>query len=49
MEVSIQLHAPTALPPMRAPGTHWIGGWVVSSDGLDAVANNKKFHHYPCR
>jgi hypothetical protein len=34
MEVSGQLHAPVALPPReRAPGTHWIGGWV----GLRAV------------
>jgi hypothetical protein len=29
MEVSGQLHAPTALLPTEAaPGTHWIGGWV---------------------
>jgi hypothetical protein len=26
MEVSGQLHAPTALPPGKDP--HWIGGWV---------------------
>jgi hypothetical protein len=31
LEVSGQLHAPTALPPgERASGTHWIGGWVDS-------------------
>jgi len=24
----------------RAPGTHWIGGWVSHTAGLDAVANN---------
>jgi hypothetical protein len=26
--MSCQLHAPAALPRERAPGTHWIGGWV---------------------
>jgi hypothetical protein len=29
MQVNDKLHAPAALPPReRAPGTHWIGGWV---------------------
>jgi len=28
MAMSGQLHGPAALPPGRAPGTHWIGGWV---------------------
>jgi hypothetical protein len=29
MGVSGQLHAPAALYPReRAPGTHWMGGWV---------------------
>jgi hypothetical protein len=38
MEVSGQLHAPAALPPgERAPGTHWIGGWVGPTAVLDAV------------
>jgi hypothetical protein len=38
MEVSGQLHAPTALPPReRAPGTHWIGGWVGPRAVLDTI------------
>jgi hypothetical protein len=41
MEVSGQLHAPAALPSGRAPGTHWIGGWVGSRDILDAVVKRK--------
>jgi hypothetical protein len=28
-------------PSERAPGTHWIGGWVGPIDGLDAVAKWK--------
>jgi len=43
MEVSGQLHAQVALHPReRDPGTHWIGGWVSSRAGLDALVN-------PCR
>jgi hypothetical protein len=42
MEVSGQLHTTAALPPReRAPGTHWIGGWVVPRAVLDAVVNRK--------
>jgi hypothetical protein len=42
MEVSGQLHAPAALPPKeRAPGTHWIGGWVGPRAVLDAVVKRK--------
>jgi hypothetical protein len=37
MEVSRQLHAPPALSPGKAPGTHWIGGWVGPRAVLDAV------------
>jgi hypothetical protein len=38
MEVSSQFHDPAALPPgERAPGTHWIGGWVGLRVGFDAV------------
>jgi hypothetical protein len=38
MEVSVQLHAPAALPPSeRAPGTNWIGGWVGPRAVLDTV------------
>jgi hypothetical protein len=33
-----QLHASTVLTPgERAPGTHWIGGWVGPGTGLDVV------------
>jgi hypothetical protein len=28
-------HAPTASPPWKSPGTHWIGGWVDPRAGLD--------------
>jgi hypothetical protein len=41
MEVSGHLHAPAALPRERAPGTHWIGGWVCSRAVLDAVVKRK--------
>jgi hypothetical protein len=41
MEGSGQLHASGALPPERASGTHWIGGWVDSRAGLDAVVKRK--------
>jgi hypothetical protein len=41
MEVSGQLHAPAALPPGRAPGTNWIGGWVGPRAVLDAVVKRK--------
>jgi hypothetical protein len=45
MEVSGQLHVPAALPPgEKAPGTHWIGGWVGPSVGLDAVEKRKILH-----
>jgi hypothetical protein len=33
-----QLHAPAALPPgERAPGTHWMGGWVYPRAGLGEI------------
>jgi hypothetical protein len=28
-------------PSKRAPGTHWIGGWVGSRAGLDAVVKRR--------
>jgi hypothetical protein len=28
-------------PGERAPGTHWIGGWVSPRDGLDTVERRK--------
>jgi hypothetical protein len=31
-------------PGERAPGTHWIGGWVGPRFGLDAVEKRKIFH-----
>jgi hypothetical protein len=43
-----QLHAPAALPPReRAPGTHWIGGWVGPRAVLDAEVKRKI--PSPCR
>jgi len=44
MDVSGQLSASRPghfTPRERAPGTHWIGGWVGPSAGLDAVVNWK--------
>jgi hypothetical protein len=42
MEVSGQLYALATLPPReRAPGTHWIGGWVSPRAILDAVVKRK--------
>jgi hypothetical protein len=39
MEVSGQLHVPSALLPReRAPGIHWIGGWVGPRAVMDALA-----------
>jgi hypothetical protein len=46
--MSDQLHAPAALPfGARAPGTHWIGGWVGPRAGLDTVENKKNFFPLP--
>jgi hypothetical protein len=28
-------------PKERAPGTHWVGGWVGPSAGLDTVSKRK--------
>jgi hypothetical protein len=44
MEVSGQLHALAALTPGRAPGTHWIGGWMGLKASLDVVGKKKN----PC-
>jgi hypothetical protein len=42
MEVTDQLHAPAALPPVKAlPHTHWIGGSVNPRAGLDDVEKRK--------
>jgi hypothetical protein len=40
--VNGQLNAPSALPPgERAPGTHWIEGWVGPRAGLEDVEKRK--------
>jgi len=41
MEISGQLQALAGLPPGRALGTHWIGGWVGPRAGLNAVEKRK--------
>jgi hypothetical protein len=42
MEVSAQLHAPGRFTAEeRAPGTHWIGGWMSPRAVLDVVAKGK--------
>jgi hypothetical protein len=43
MEVSGQLHAQAALPPLqgKSAGTHWIVRWVGSRAVLDAVVKRK--------
>jgi hypothetical protein len=33
-------------PRERAPGTHWIGGWVDPRAGLDKVEKRKFFNIY---
>jgi hypothetical protein len=41
MNVSGKIHAPVALSPGRAPGTHLMGGWLGPTAGLDAMAKRK--------
>jgi len=42
MESSDQLYAlAVLLPREKAPGTHWIGGWVGHGADLDAVVKTK--------
>jgi hypothetical protein len=42
MEVRGELQAPAALPPgERAPGIHWVGGWVAPRADLDPMENRK--------
>jgi hypothetical protein len=42
MEVSGQLHVLAVLSPKeRAPGTHWIGGWMGPKAVLKAVVKKK--------
>jgi hypothetical protein len=35
MGVTGQRHAPAALTPRKIPNTHYIGGWVGPTAGLD--------------
>jgi hypothetical protein len=45
MEVRGQLHAAAALPTReRAPSTHYRGGWMGPSVGVDAVEKIKVLH-----
>jgi hypothetical protein len=37
LEVSVQLHAPVALTPVKAPGNKWIGNWVGPKASLDVM------------
>jgi hypothetical protein len=46
MEMSSQIHAPIALPSRKNPGTHWIGGWVDTRDGLDVLDNRQISYPY---
>jgi len=40
--MSGQLHAPDTLhTKVRAPSTHWMGAWVGTRTGLDAVVKKK--------
>jgi hypothetical protein len=41
MEVSIQLHAPAALPPGKNAGTNWIWDGVGPRAGLDVLEKRK--------
>ena len=41
MGVGGQLHAPAALPPVKRPGNHCIGGWVGPRAGLDGCGKSR--------
>jgi hypothetical protein len=41
MKVGGQRHAPTALPPGKRPGTHFIGGCVGPRAGLDGCVKSR--------
>jgi hypothetical protein len=36
-----QSHAPAASPPGKRPGTHFIGGWLGPSVGLDGCGKSR--------
>jgi hypothetical protein len=44
MEVTVQLHAPAALPPRKAVGTHGIEGFVMLSTGVDILEKPSSFY-----
>jgi hypothetical protein len=41
VEMSGHLHSPAALSGERVTGTHWIGGWMGSTAGPDAMKYKK--------
>jgi hypothetical protein len=41
LKVSDQFHVPAILPPGKAVGTHWVGGWVDPRAGLDDMEKRK--------
>lgn len=43
MEISGQLHVPAALAPRKEPGTHWTGGWLDTTVGLDVLGKGQIF------
>jgi hypothetical protein len=47
MELRDHLHAPSRFTPVeRDAGTHWIGGWVDPTAGLETVSKRKTLS--PC-
>lgn len=45
--VSGHLHASTALPPRKSPGTRRKGIWVDPRDGMDVLGKQKTYFPYP--
>jgi len=41
MGVGGQHHAPMALPPGKRPSTHFAGGWVGPSAGMDGCGKSR--------
>jgi len=41
MDVSVSYTPCSFTPGERASGTHWVGGWVGPSAGLDMVVRRK--------
>jgi len=41
MRVGGQRHAPAALPSVKRPGTHCIGGWVGPRVGVDGCGKSR--------